>query len=77
MMKNDLGIIISGIKIYIQNYNIAGDSCYIACKHSDLLSASDFEIIFQLLVVFWFLARPSNVLQYTLLVSSAATSTFI
>lgn len=45
-------MVISEIKIYIQNYRFAGDSCFIAHKHSDLQLASDFEIIFQLLVVF-------------------------
>lgn len=65
-------MVILEIKTYIQNYRLAGNSCFIACKHSDLQSASDFEIIFQLLVVFWFLAIPTKVSQHTLLVSSTA-----
>lgn len=53
-------MVISETKIYIQNHRLAGDSCSVACKHSDLQSASDFEIIFQLLIVFWFLAVPTR-----------------
>lgn len=75
-------MVISEMKICIQNYRLAGDSCFIAHKHSDLQSASDFEIIFQQLIAFWFLAIPIKVLQHTLLVYSALfiqlqTSTFI